>query len=74
VYGVSDKVLSMALSTLLIAAPRTMTHWAEVGYSMIAIDTLVHNFLVRTGILYRFGAGHLYGVACCRDGGRVDII
>jgi hypothetical protein len=27
VYGVSDKVLSMALSTLLIAAPRTMTHW-----------------------------------------------
>ena len=64
----------MALSTLLIAAPRTMAHWAEVGYSMIAIDTLVHNFLVRTGILHRFDVDHLYGVACYRDGGRADII
>jgi hypothetical protein len=74
VYGVSDKVLSMALSTLLIAAPRTMSHWAEVGYAMIAIDTLVHNFLFRTGILHRFDADHLYGVACYRDGGCVDIV
>jgi hypothetical protein len=74
VYGVSDKVLSMALSTLLVAAPRTMGHWAEVGYGMIAIDTLVHNFLLRTGILHRFNADHLYGAACYRDGGCVDIV
>jgi hypothetical protein len=31
VYGISDKVLSMALSVLLLAAPRTMKLWAEVG-------------------------------------------
>jgi len=74
VYGVSDKVLSMALSVLLVAAPRTMGHWAKVGYSMIAIDTLVHNFLVRTGILRRFNADHLYGPACYRPGGCADII
>jgi hypothetical protein len=74
VYGVSDKVLSMALSTLLLAAPKTMRHWAKVGYSMIAIDTLVHNFLVRTGILHRFDAAHPYGVACYRTGGCVDIL
>jgi hypothetical protein len=62
VYGISDKVLSMALSVLLLAAPRTMKLWAEVGAGMIAIDTLVHNFLVRTGILRRFNADHVYAV------------
>jgi hypothetical protein len=74
VYGISDKVLSMALSVLLVAAPRTMRHWVKIGYKMIAIDTLVHNFLVRTGILGRFNANHPYGVACYRAGGCADII
>jgi hypothetical protein len=37
-----------------------MILWIEVGGSMIAIDTLVHNFLHRTGILHRFNANHLY--------------
>jgi hypothetical protein len=54
IYGVSDKVLAMALSALLLGAPNKMVHWTEVGGSMIAIDTLVHNFLHRTGILARF--------------------
>ena len=51
VYGVSDKVLTMSLSCILLAAPKRRHLWHEVGASMIAIDTLVHNFLVRTGIL-----------------------
>ena len=50
VYGVSDKVLTMTLSCILLAAPKRLHLWREVGASMIAIDTLVHNFLVRTGI------------------------
>jgi hypothetical protein len=74
VYGVSDKVLSMALSVLLLSAPRKMQGWAEVGAGMIAIDTLVHNLLVRTGILQRFEAGHPYGPACYQVGGCADII
>jgi len=74
VYGVSDKVLSMALSVLLLAAARKMKSWAGVGAGMIAIDTLVHNFLVRTGILRRFNADHLYGPACYRPNGCADII
>jgi hypothetical protein len=41
---------------------------------MIAIDTLVHNFLVRTGILARFEANHSYGAACYQAGGCADII
>src|SRR5260370_37742192 len=72
VYGVSDKVLSMALSVLLLAAPKKMRLWAEVGASMVAIDTLVHNFLVRTGILRRFNADHVYGPACYQIGSCSD--
>ena len=74
VYGVSDKVLTMTLSCILLAAPRGYETWVEVGASMIAIDTLVHNFLHRTGILHRFGAGHAYGAACYRPNGCADII
>ncbi len=74
IYGVSDKVLTMALSSLLLGAPKTLRLWHEVGASMIAIDTLVHNFLHRTGILHRFGAAHAYGSACYRHGGCAAII
>ena len=63
VYGVSDKVLTMTLSCVLMAAPKHLHRWQQVGASMIAIDTLVHNFLVRTGILARFAADHSYGAA-----------
>jgi hypothetical protein len=74
IHGVSDKVLTMALSSLLLGAPNRMRLWEEVGASMIAIDTLVHNFLHRTGILHRFGAAHAYGSACYRRGGCAEII
>ena len=74
IYGLSDKVLTMALSCILLGAPKGMRLWIEVGGSMIAIDTLVHNFLHRTGILRRFEANHAYGLACYRSGGCADII
>ena len=60
VYGVSDKVSTMTLSCILLAAPKRLHLWHAVGASMIAIDTLVHNFPVRTGILARFEANHHY--------------
>jgi hypothetical protein len=41
---------------------------------MIAVDTLVHNFLHRTGILQRFSGEHPYGSACYRPGGCAEII
>jgi hypothetical protein len=74
IHGVSDKVLTMALSSILIGAPKKLRLWHEVGASMIAIDTLVHNFLHRTGILHRLGVDHAYGSACYRRGGCADII
>jgi hypothetical protein len=72
IHGVADKVLMMALSSLLLASNKTI--WSEVGASMIAVDTLVHNFLHRTGILHRLGANHPYGAACYRPKGCADII
>jgi hypothetical protein len=64
----------MTLSCILLAAPKRLHLWREVGASMIAIDTLVHNFLVRSGILARFEADHSYGAACYQPGGCADII
>jgi hypothetical protein len=72
IHGISDKVLMMSLSSLLLASDRPL--WREVGANMIAVDTLVHNFLHRTGILSRFGAEHSYGEACYRPGACADVI
>jgi hypothetical protein len=74
IYGISDKMLTMTLSCILLGAPAKLKYWIEVGASMIAIDTLVHNFLHRTGILRRFKAHHAYGPACYQAGGCADII
>ena len=74
VHGVSDKVLTMALSSILLGTPSKLRLWPEVGASMIAIDTLVHNFLHRTGILRRFGGDHGYGPACYRPGGCAEVV
>jgi hypothetical protein len=74
VYGVSDKVLMMALSQLLLSAPCSRQRWREAGGAMIAVDTLVHNFLHRTGILHRFDAGHTYGPVCYQPHGCAEII
>ena len=66
VYGISDKVIGMALATLLMGAGATRPGWFAVGASFVVVDTLVHNFLVRTGILDRLDADHAYGPACYR--------
>ena len=74
VFGVSDKVLTMALSSLLIGARNHRPVWFETGRVMVAIDTLVHNFLHRTGILESCGKPHRYGPACYAEGGCAGII
>lgn len=74
IYGIGDKVLSMALASILLAAQDARTHWHETGGSMIAIDTLVHNFFHRTGILTQLGAAHPYGPRCYGNNGCAEII
>jgi hypothetical protein len=74
VYGVSDKVLTMAFSTLLIGSRSQRPVWFDTGKAMIAVDTLVHNFLHRTGIIDSCGISHAYGTACYGHGGCAEVI
>lgn len=74
VHGASHKVLNMALADLLMIGRVHNPLWGEVGASLIAIDTLVHNFLVRTGILKRTQADHLYGPQCYGPNGCAAIL
>lgn len=74
IEGIGPKVLSMSMATLLLGADAERSDWLEAGARMIAIDTLVHNWLHRTGILHQLKAGHEYGVACYRDRGCSQII
>jgi hypothetical protein len=64
----------MALSSLLLGAGKRRPLWVEVGATFVAVDTLVHNFLHRTGILSRFCADHPYGDSCYQPGGCAGII
>lgn len=74
IHGISDKILNLVLSTLLLGAGGGRPFWVEAGAAMIAIDTLVHNFLARTGILNRANADHPYGPQCYSSGGCADLI
>jgi hypothetical protein len=74
VYGVSSKVLSMALADLLLAGDPARERWVATSASMIAVDTLVHNWLYRTGSLRALGAEHAHGPACYRPNGCAGII
>ncbi|MDD1520671.1 MULTISPECIES: hypothetical protein [Bradyrhizobium] len=74
IYGVSDKILMMTLSTLLIGARKQRPIWFETGKAMISVDTLVHNWLIRTGILHDCGIPHAYGAACYGPSGCAEII
>jgi hypothetical protein len=64
----------MALADLLLGSDPLRQRWVTTGASMIAIDTLVHAFLHRTGVLRRARAEHPYGPRCYAPNGCADII
>jgi hypothetical protein len=74
IHGLSDKVLNMCMSMLLLAGDPDRRTWVSAGTNMIATDTLVHNWFERTGILKRLGARHTYGPTCYRDDGCAELI
>lgn len=74
VHGISDKVLEMAFASVLLAAPKQMSAWRELGGRLIAVDSLVHAWLHRTGILKRFSAGHPYGPRCYEQNGCAEVL
>ena len=55
IYGVADKVLAMTMASLLLSACNRRPLWREVGEPFVAVDTLVHNFLDRTGTWPGYG-------------------
>ncbi len=74
VYGISFKVLAMALAELLLAGDPGRERWVATGATMIAIDTLVHNWLHRTGIAREMGKEHAYGRLCYEPGGCAEVL
>jgi len=74
VPGVSDKVLSMTLSMMLLAGDPDRARWIAAGAHMVAVDTLVHAWMSRTGILKGLDAEHVYGTNCYAPGGCANII
>jgi hypothetical protein len=74
IEGLGSKVLSMALADLLLAGDPKRERWVTTGAGMVVIDSLLHNFLHRTGVLRRFGADHAYGPRCYALGGCSDLL
>jgi len=74
VHGLSSKVLNMSLATLLLGADSKRTLWKNVGADFIVIDSLVHSWLHRSGILRGLKAEHRYGPGCYSNGNCADLI
>lgn len=64
----------MALADLLLAGDPARGRWVVTGASMTAVDTLVHNWLHRSGYLHDLSAAHAYGPGCYAAGGCAAII
>ena len=74
VAGTGTKVWAMTLAELLLAGDPGRERWVTTGASFVAVDSLVHAFLHRTGILRRLDAEHSYGPRCHEPGGCADVI
>lgn len=74
ISGIGEKVWSMALADMLLAADPDRERWVTTGAAMVVVDSLLHNHLHRTGTLRRFGAEHPYGPRCYGPGGCASII
>jgi hypothetical protein len=73
IANVGPKLAHMALSCLFLT---TYPGWdyRQVGAHMIAVDSLVHNFLRRTGILGSYQLDHAYGPRCHAQNGCLGVI
>jgi len=74
VAGIGPKLWSLMLAELLLVGDPGRERWVTAGSGMVAIDSLVHNYLHRTGTLHRCGADHRYGPACYAPGGCAEIL
>ena len=68
------KLWSLLLAELLLGSDPDRERWVSTGASLIAVDTLVHNYLHRTGTLRRLGCEHVYGPSCYAPDGCADVV
>lgn len=64
----------MMLADLLLGGDLDREPCVVTGVGMIAIDSLMHNHLHRTGILGRFGSEHAYGDTCDQPDGCAALL
>ena len=74
IVGTGPKVWSMILAELLLGADLSRERWTTTGASFVAVDSLVHAYLHRTGSLRRLQAEHPYGPACHSSDGCAAVI
>jgi len=73
IANVGPKLAHMALSSLFLSRYPGWDY-RQVGLHMIAVDSLVHNFLHRTGILDCYQLDHAYGPRCHTEKGCLGVI
>ena len=73
IANVGPKLAHMALAWLFLTRYPGWDY-RQVGLHMIAVDSLVHTFLHRTGILANYRADHAYGPRCHADTGCLGVI
>ncbi len=73
IANVGPKLAHMALSSLFLTRYPGWDY-RRVGLHMIAVDSLVHNFLHRTGILDGYQLQHAYGPRCHGQTGCMGVI
>ena len=73
IANVGPKLAHMALSALFLCRYPGWDY-RRVGAHMIAVDSLVHNFLHRTGILNSYQLDHPYGPRCHAQNGCLGVI
>jgi len=73
IANVGPKLAHMAMSTLFLTLYPGWDY-RRVGLHMIAVDSLVHNFLHRTGILGFYQLDHAYGPRCHTEKGCLGVI
>ena len=68
-FGVSNKVGSMLVSDILLGVGLKSSFYVEAGTSLLVIDRLVHNLLIRCGAVEAAGKAHAFGSGCYQHGG-----
>tara|TARA_R110001599_G_scaffold176532_2_gene368706 strand:+ start:1650 stop:2588 length:939 start_codon:yes stop_codon:yes gene_type:complete len=72
--GISDKVASMIASDMAIGLGSDNSQLLEAGTSLVVVDRLVHNILIRSGATDFAGRTHAFGAGCYAKNGCRELV